>query len=350
MKQTKLYSCLLMLVMFMTASFAMAQELTVKTVTFVKAGEKATIAVGLKNSDVVDNIQARIALPEGLTFVAEKDNEKSFVGKETERSKDVAYSFYRASDNVGVAFGMGEVKAGEGDVFTFDVNVAADFNATELIEFTKIELCKPDGSIVKTDPVTAKVANEENKVLVAGVCPDIEVSTAEKSAPAKVSFTVDFGKAVLNAASFFVTLPQGLSFVDGSAEVGSLCPNHEASYINGVYTVLVKNFMKDASFAANNGELGSFEVVADETFVDGSEIKISNIRTTSGMGKDLVEYLGEDFTVKVKKNSTSGINGITAEQLGADGIYQMNGVRTDRMKQGVNIILKDGKAVKVLKK
>ena len=350
MKQTKLYSCLLMLVMLLTASVAMAQELTVKTVTFVKAGEKATIAVGLKNSDIVDNIQARIALPEGLTFVAEENNEKAFVGKETKRSKDVAYSFYRASDNVGVAFGMGEIKAGEGDVFTFDVNVAADFSTAALIEFTKIELCKPDGSIVKTDPITAKVENEENKVLIAGTCPDIKVSTAEKTSPVKVSFTVDFDKAVLNAASFFVTLPQGLTVVDGSAEVGSLCPNHEAAYVNGVYTILVKNFMKDASFADKKGELGSFEVVADETFVDGSEIKISNIRTTSGMGKDLKEYLAEDFAIKVKKEVTSGINGITAEGLGADGIYQMNGVRTDRMKQGVNIIVKGGKAVKVVKK
>ena len=56
---------------------AMAQELSLKTVTFLKPGQKATIAVGLKNSSAVDYVQARIALPEGLSFVEEEGNAKA---------------------------------------------------------------------------------------------------------------------------------------------------------------------------------------------------------------------------------------------------------------------------------
>ena len=69
MKQTKLYNCLFVLAMLLMASAsAMAQEFTLKTVTFLKPGEKATVAVGLKNDAVVNGLQARISLPEGLTL------------------------------------------------------------------------------------------------------------------------------------------------------------------------------------------------------------------------------------------------------------------------------------------
>ena len=50
------------------------------------------------------------------------------------------------------------------------------------------------------------------------------------------------------------------------------------------------------------------------------------------------------------KAEVTGINGVTADELGADAVYQLNGVRTDQMKQGVNIVVKNGKAIKVLKK
>ena len=49
---------------------------------------------------------------------------------------------------------------------------------------------------------------------------------------------------------------------------------------------------------------------------------------------------------------SGGINGINADEFGegADGIYQLNGVRTDKLQRGVNIVVKNGKAVKVVKK
>ena len=80
-----------------------------------------------------------------------------------------------------------------------------------------------------------------------------------------------------------ITLPKGLTFVEGSAEVGSICVNNEASYNeeNGVFVVLAKNFMKDATFTDTKGDFASFQIQADETFVDGSEILIKNVHANS---------------------------------------------------------------------
>ena len=65
--------------------------------------------------------------------------------------------------------------------------------------------------------------------------------------------------------------------------------------------------------------------------------------------QELVTGIKKHFHCSAKGGAT-GINGVTADELGADAVYQLNGVRTDQMKQGVNIVVKNGKAIKVLKK
>lgn len=352
MKHTKLYRCLLALAVMIVASVgAMAQELSLKTVTFLKPGQKATIAVGLKNSSAVDYVQARIALPEGLSFVEEEGNAKAFANKAAGRAMDkMEFSCLRKDAQVGSFIGMGEVVAGEGDVFTFDVNVAADYTGTKQIELTKVQVRQNGTGLVKADLVTGKTASTADEVTVKGATAALTVGK-----PQTVTFNVAFDKTVLTAASFIVTLPKGVKFVDNSAAVGAICPNHNAYYTDGVYTIMVKNFMKDASFSATEGELGSFQIVADDTFVDGSEILFTNVRTSAnivqpGGSKKATEFLGADFAIKLTKGEVTGINGVTADELGADAVYQLNGVRTDQMKQGVNIVVKNGKAIKVLKK
>lgn len=96
MKQTKLYNCLFVLAMLLMASAsAMAQEFTLKAVTFLKPGEKATVAVGLKNSTDVNALQARISLPEGLTFVENASNATRFNISKTERSQGMTIALKR---------------------------------------------------------------------------------------------------------------------------------------------------------------------------------------------------------------------------------------------------------------
>ncbi len=351
MKHTKIYSCLFAVLMILMASAnAMAQELTVKTVSFLKPGEKATLAVGLKNAGEVDAFQAKVTLPEGLTFV-DTEEPKHFAIQETERTKDWTLVLQKSNEKTAILFGLGgdAIAAGEGDIVTFDVNVADDYTGTKMIALSNSQIGIPGAPAVKPEGVVeGKICSTEDQMFVSAAVEPITVGT-----PQAVTFSLDFDKAKMNSAAFQIVLPAGLTLVDGSAEVGSICLNNEASYNeeNGMFVVIAKNVMKDATFAETKGDFASFQVQADETFVDGSEILIKNVHACSVVDGNTDEYYAEDFTIPVKL-VTTGINGIDADKFAeaADGIYQLNGVRTDKLQRGVNIVVKDGKAVKVVKK
>ena len=78
MKHTRLYSCLLAVVMLVMASAtALAQEFayTAKSATFLKSGEKGTVSVSFSNSEKVRILEGKIKLPAELSFVV-KNAEK----------------------------------------------------------------------------------------------------------------------------------------------------------------------------------------------------------------------------------------------------------------------------------
>lgn len=346
MKQTKLYNCLFVLAMLLMASAsAMAQEFTLKTVTFLKPGEKATVAVGLKNDAVVNGLQARISLPEGLTFVEKANNAKRFNINKTERTEGMSLILSKIDEKTAAMVGFGaEVAAGEGDVFTFDVNVAADYSGSKELVLSDTQIAVPGQDVIYGEKnIVSKVVDSENKVIVAGTAQPLKVGEEQT-----VALTLSFPKAIMRGCAFNVELPAGVTIVDKSAKVGALGTNHKINLKNGLFTINFLDFSVSDAFSANEGELCTFNIKADETFVEGSEIKFKNFKTWAQGGHD--EYYAEDFAIKLTKGGATGINGVTADELGADAVYQLNGVRTDQMKQGVNIVVKNGKAIKVLKK
>ena len=344
MKYTKLNSCLFALAMFFMASAStMAQELTLKAVTFLKPGEKATIAVGLTNSDAVNGLQTRISLPQGLTFVEKASNASRFNIRKTERTDGMTLILSKIDEKTATMVGFGaEVKAGAGDVFTFDVNVADNYTSNNAITLSRTQLNVPNQPVVKPVDVQSKVVDVENQVTIGATAPAL---TGGENLT--ITFNMAFAKAIMRGAAFNVELPQGVAIVDNSAKVGTLEPNHKINIKNHLVTINLKDYDEPDAFSDHEGSLCSFDVKTDESFVDGSEIKVKNFRCWGARG--YTEYYGADFAIKLTK-STTGINGVSADKQGADGIYQMNGVRSDRMQQGVNIVVKGGKVMKVLKK
>lgn len=345
MKQTKLYNCLFVLAMLLMASAsAVAQEFTLKTVTFLKPGEKATVAVGLKNSTDVNALQARISLPEGLTFVENASNATRFNISKTERSQGMTIALKKVNEKTAamVCFSSTTpIAAGEGDVFTFEVNVAADYSGSKKLVLSDTQIAVPGQDVIYGENVASKVVDSENKVIVAGTAQPVKVDEEQT-----VALTLSFPKAIMRGCAFNVELPAGVTIVENSAKVGALGANHKINLKNGLFTINFLDFSVSDAFSANEGELCTFNIKADETFVEGSEIKFKNFKTWAGHD----EYYAEDFAIKLTKGEVTGINGVTADELGADAVYQLNGVRTDQMKQGVNIVVKNGKAIKVLKK
>ena len=153
-----------------------------------------------------------------------------------------------------------------------------------------------------------------------------------------------------------IELPKGLSIVDKSWKSDAdRCPNHSASVVGKLLTVVVDDIFGNLNFVKKDGNLVSFEVVADDDFVDGSEIVLKNVYGTAKLqgNSEYENYYAEDIHIKVTKDNTStGINGINADEFAAkaDGIYTISGLKVNQLVKGVNIVVKDGKATKVVKK
>ena len=54
-------------------------------------------------------------------------------------------------------------------------------------------------------------------------------------------------------------------------------------------------------------------------------------------------------TIDVKKKIASAINGVEAESQDAEAVYSIGGVRLNKAAKGVNIVVRNGKAIKVVK-
>ena len=111
---------------------------------------------------------------------------------------------------------------------------------------------------------------------------------------------------------------------------------------------------RPVDFVGTSGQLCSFEIQADENFVDGSEIQFNDILAATGgaVGVPSIAFFAPDLKVKVVKDGTAtGISAIESDFAAkADGIYTVSGLKVNKLVKGVNIVVKDGKATKVVKK
>lgn len=350
MTNTRLNSCILALVMILAASVnAMAEGFTLKNFTFLKPGEKATIALNLKNEKTIKTMETKIVLPEGLSFVTKEGSEDNYVVNTTERTKNYVVSLSKDGVYENGAYLLSytfkkDLAVGEGAVFTFDVNVDANFSGTKEIKLVSTDICTSDKELIN-DGYTAQVISSDNQVFVSGNVAPLTVGQEQT-----VNFSIDFEKTIFRIVDFEIVLPKGLTLVSDSEQVGAICNNHQAAISKDNYMhIFVLDPMESDNFSANSGELCSFNVVADETF-ENSEILIKNIECVAKYEGENVVFHAEDFAIEVTKDTSTGINGIDAAAEGADGIYQINGVRTDKMQRGVNVVVKNGKAIKVVKK
>ena len=79
---------------------------------------------------------------------------------------------------------------------------------------------------------------------------------------------------------------------------------------------------------------------------------MKNINAVAKIDGVNTPFYAEDLHIKVTKAGTAtGINGIEADFAAkADGIYTISGLKVNQLVKGVNIVVKDGKATKVVKK
>lgn len=350
MKHNRLWGCLIAIAMFMVVSVsAMAQEYVLKHVTFLTPGEKGVVAVSMNNPAPVEGFQGKIILPEGLTFVTSSDREDRFNVAKCERTSKFSIALAKTNEHEAAFLGFtmsSAVSAGSGNIFTFEVNVDKNFKGTSDIKLTKAEIGMDGATYYPTD-TTGMVADVADEMKVSS--PEL---TVVEGSPATVKVGLDFQKEFLRVLTFNVELPEGLSIVDESWKVAAdRCTNHNAAIVNNYFSILYDDIFGKLEFSKKDGDVCSFDVVADEKFVDGSEIVLKNFNGVANIEGVNTPFYSEDLHIKVTKGTTTGINNIESEFAAkADGIYTISGVKVDKLVKGVNIVVKDGKATKIVKK
>lgn len=361
MKKNNFLKGLLMLMMvFLTSVSALAQEMKLSAEkAFLAPGETASVVVSLKNDLPVSLVTGYIQLPEGLSFVKTTGDDpelvylkSALVGRcEKEKSfilnfVQTTYDDHRAYFNYDMMKGLA---AGSGDIFSFEVVASKDLAISNTVNFEKVNISPKDITIDIFGPstVSTMVCNSEYKV-------DFSVSPIKivKGQASKVAISLGFDKDVLAGLQFDLVLPEGLKVVENSpVVVEDRCPAHYANLAKNGHFVVMSARPHD--FVGTSGELCSFEVEADEKFVDGSVIEFNNIRAVTGGAYNVpsVPYFAPNLKVKVTKDTATGINNIESDFASkADGIYTISGLKVDKLVKGINIVVKDGKATKVVKK
>lgn len=334
---------------------------------YITPGQTATLTIKLNNTVVVGTVGATINLPEGLTFVKGKiSDDGSYVPvmSTTEFSKKAILVTSTTKPNVAhfsIAKTGKKFQPSEGDLITFDVNVAENFGITGNIILDEglgaYAEYDEEGNIVakeyKVESSTTKLYNA-NELCFPSVA-DFSIAPGEKKT---ITLDLKDEKHLISLLSWNVKMPAGLSIDPESYEaVKDRAPLHNVSIKKSGRLIIRPNGaatkLEELDILGTSGAIVSFDVIADASFSGDATIKFYDfLATTKAIDGKVSQYYSKDFEVKVTKGSpATGINGIESEFAAkADGIYTISGLKVNQLVKGVNIVVKDGKATKVVKK
>lgn len=335
---------------------------------YITPGQTATLTIKLKNTVVVGTVGATINLPEGLTFVKGKTSDDGSyvpVMSTTEFSKKATCVTSTTKPNVAhfsiFKSGGKNFQPGEGDLITFDVNVAENFGITGDIildeglgayaEYDENE--NLDLKQYKIESSTTKLYNADE--LCFPSVADFSIAPGEKKT---ITLDLKDEKHLIEILSWNVKMPAGLSIDPESYEaVKDRAPLHEVvSNKSGRLSIRPNGAatkLEELDILGTSGAIVSFDVIADASFSGDATIKFYDfLATTKAIDGKVSQYYSKDFEVKVTKGGTAtGINGIESDFAAkADGIYTVSGLKVNKLVKGINIVVKDGKATKVVKK
>lgn len=357
MKHSRLFNSFaaLALSLFASATAFADNEVTFSVdKAYVQPGETATLTLNFKNTEKVTAISGRIILPQGLTFVAKEGETTDYVCGTTELSAKANCSLGGKS-NQNAQFDLSKLtafKPGDGAFMTFMVKADDTFAAVDSIKMTELKGCiAPAGVLTTYEQADFKtpVYNKNNEIH-----PSIADFSIKAGETKTISMDLNFDKLPLNALEYKYSLPEGLTIVEDSYKttertsdfdfLESLVPNR---------VILIPAILDpDLAFVGTEGSILTFDVKAAEDFKDGKMVIKDFMASGDPDGVKAKTFYATDLVVNVTKDNTStGINGVEENEADQyDAVYSVNGVRTNGLKQGVNIVVKNGKAVKVIKK
>ena len=264
----------------------------------ISIDETKTVSLILDNDQAATVLQAEIALPNGLEYVA---------GTVAITSRVKGGATAQASIETGklvIVETGGKIAAGEGAVVTFDVKAGNTLEeGKQKITLTEIVVSDANG-----DPLYYKEKDEEATVTCLGLSDctfagpeSIELTKGEEY---QIDITLaNEGVANLSALSGTLTLPEGLELVED--EEGELFTKSDdrapsplaftTKQVDG-YTNFVLSSLGNTCITGIEGVIFSFKVKATATVAKDAQIVLSNLRVAATNGKSA---LSDDVIIAV---------------------------------------------------
>ena len=336
---------------FLVASMASAQ--TVKFTAdkvFVNPGETATVTVSVESDVDVKSFSGEIALPEGLSFVEAAGDEYA-----CELGADFADATKTrsgtAARNAKFLVGGTDPVQDKNVLFTFEVQADGAIAAKGDIQFSNL-VAAYQLKKYTADNFTSMFVN--NDYVVSPILSDLTILPGETKT-VEIAMTTE---QPMIGFSCVIQLPEGLSIDKKSIKTTDRTTNHKVikgDRTNGLYVGLTAQLTaNDDHFIGEEGAIMTFDVTAAEDFgTAGGQIVLTDILSNAQetTTSDIIELYSPDVVATVTNGTTTGVNGIDANIYGnAEGIYNLNGMRTERLQKAVNIIKQSGKTIKVIKK
>ena len=123
---------------------------------------------------------------------------------------------------------------------------------------------------------------------------------------------------------------------DADAKINDECPDVKETYLDKLAEIATQVNQKGM-------ELGSLYAAVELT-QEGADKAAADIRAFAPQIEAIVAA-----AVKAQNEIATGINSINADFQNAEAVYSIGGVRLNKAAKGVNVVIRNGKAIKVVK-
>ena len=123
---------------------------------------------------------------------------------------------------------------------------------------------------------------------------------------------------------------------DADAKINKECKDVKDTYLDKLAEIATQVNQKGMELGSLYAAIELTQEVADKAAAD--------IKAFAAQIKDIVAD-----AVKAQNEVATGIHGITADFQNAEAVYSIGGVRLNKAAKGVNVVIRNGKAIKVVK-
>lgn len=376
-------------------------------------GMEAEISINYESKDEYSGYQMKVALPEGLSVVEEKDEEGEIVygtlGDACSAKYHASDISFKDNEIFFIVFSVKNTMLKKGTLCKFkvkaneklakdakielrevmfaaigvtsgyltlpeitvnnikdewDANEAANTKINEALMTTMTALDAADATINETcleslregylDKLAdcATVINQKGMELSAkyaaieltekdvedfiAVCAEtqtkIQAILDEAAAMTKKFETNEAANATFQAA--FTEISTLLN--DADAKINDECPDVKDTYLDQLAEIATQVNQKGMELGSLYAAVELTQEVADKAAAD--------IKAFAAQIEEIVAA-----AVKAQNEIATGIHGITADFQNAEAVYSIGGVRLNKAAKGVNVVIRNGKAIKVVK-